>query len=93
MLVPGGGRAVQGKLDGARQPFERQLDLGNDIGLLSEEYDPTSHRQLGNFPQAFTHLALVNTALVFGRGRGMRHAGTCSTPQSGQANCGLMARR
>ena len=56
MLVPGGGRAVQGKLDGARQPFERQLDLGNDIGLLSEEYDPTSHRQLGNFPQAFTHL-------------------------------------
>jgi hypothetical protein len=82
--------AVQGKLDEARQLFERQLDLGNDVGL-SEESDPTSHGQLGNFPQAFTHLALVSTALVSGRGRGMRHARTGSTPQSGQGNCGLMA--
>ncbi len=42
--------------------FERLLALRNDVGLLSEEYDPRERRQLGNFPQAFSHLALVNTA-------------------------------
>ena len=42
--------------------FERLIGLANDVGLLSEEYDPKSRRQLGNFPQAFTHLALVNSA-------------------------------
>jgi GH15 family glucan-1,4-alpha-glucosidase len=46
----------------ARELFERLLDLRNDVGLLSEEYDPVAHRQLGNFPQAFTHVSLVNTA-------------------------------
>src|SRR5437588_275952 len=48
----------------ARQLFERLLKLRNDVGLLSEEYDPKAKRQLGNFPQAFTHVALVNTALL-----------------------------
>jgi GH15 family glucan-1,4-alpha-glucosidase len=42
--------------------FERLIGLSNDVGLLAEEYDPRSGRQLGNFPQAFTHLALVNSA-------------------------------
>ena len=46
----------------AREMFERLLDLRNDVGLLSEQYDPVARRQLGNFPQAFTHVALVNTA-------------------------------
>ena len=46
------------------QLFERLLDLRNDVGLLSEEYDPVAGRQLGNFPQALTHLSLVNTALI-----------------------------
>jgi GH15 family glucan-1,4-alpha-glucosidase len=46
----------------ARELFERLLGLRNDLGLLSEEYDPIARRQLGNFPQAFTHVALVNTA-------------------------------
>jgi GH15 family glucan-1,4-alpha-glucosidase len=46
----------------ARLLFERLLDLRNDVGLLSEEYDPKNKRQLGNFPQAFTHVGLVNTA-------------------------------
>jgi GH15 family glucan-1,4-alpha-glucosidase len=64
---------LQGKLDEGRELFERLLDLRNDVGLLSEEYDPLTGRLLGNFPQAFTHLALVNTALVLGRGRGLRH--------------------
>ena len=43
--------------------FERLLTLANDVGLLAEEYDPAGKRQLGNFPQAFSHLALINTAL------------------------------
>ena len=66
--------ALQGRHAEARELFERLLDLRNDVGLLSEEYDPTARRQLGNFPQAFTHLALVNTALVLGQGRGIRPA-------------------
>jgi GH15 family glucan-1,4-alpha-glucosidase len=42
--------------------FERLLGLCNDVGLLSEEYDPKARRMLGNFPQALSHLALVNSA-------------------------------
>ena len=56
--------AMQGKTSEAKELFERLLDLRNDVGLLSEEYDTVARRQLGNFPQAFTHLALVNTAFV-----------------------------
>ncbi|MGE0226126.1 MAG: glycoside hydrolase family 15 protein [Acetobacteraceae bacterium] len=47
----------------ARAMFERLLGLCNDVGLLAEEYDPIARRQLGNFPQALSHLALINTAL------------------------------
>jgi GH15 family glucan-1,4-alpha-glucosidase len=65
--------ALQGKLDEARELFERLLDLRNDVGLLSEEYDPVAGRQLGNFPQAFTHLSLVNTAFALSEGRSLRH--------------------
>ena len=54
--------ALQGRRDEARRIFERLLSLGNDLGLLSEEYDPRAGRQLGNFPQAFSHVGLVNTA-------------------------------
>ena len=43
--------------------FERLLSLRNDVGLLAEEYDPHAQRQVGNFPQAFSHLALIGTAL------------------------------
>ena len=51
-----------GRRDDARKLFERLLALCNDLGLLSEEYDPAGKRLLGNFPQAFSHIALVNTA-------------------------------
>jgi GH15 family glucan-1,4-alpha-glucosidase len=67
--------ALQGNVDEGRELFERLLDLRNDVGLLSEEYDPLSGRQLGNFPQALTHLALVNTAVVLGEGRSLRQSG------------------
>ncbi|MFO1025745.1 MAG: glycoside hydrolase family 15 protein [Acetobacteraceae bacterium] len=52
-----------GRTDDARQMFERLLGLCNDVGLLAEEYDPIHRRQLGNFPQALSHLALINSAL------------------------------
>jgi len=54
--------AMVGRMDEARAVFERLLAIRNDLGLLSEEYDPRAKRLLGNFPQAFTHVGLVNTA-------------------------------
>ena len=54
---------LQGRLAEARALFERLLALRNDVGLLSEEYDPVQKRLVGNFPQAFSHVGLVNTAL------------------------------
>lgn len=54
---------LQGRHQEGRAMFERLLGLCNDVGLLAEEYDPVGKRQLGNFPQAFSHLALINTAL------------------------------
>ena len=53
---------LQGRGDEARRLFERLLSLCNDVGLLAEEYDPAARRLLGNFPQAFSHVALINTA-------------------------------
>jgi GH15 family glucan-1,4-alpha-glucosidase len=54
---------LQDREDEARALFERLLALRNDVGLLSEEYDPRVRRLVGNFPQAFSHLSIVNTAL------------------------------
>jgi GH15 family glucan-1,4-alpha-glucosidase len=51
-----------GRNDEAKEMFERLCGLCNDVGLLSEEYDPKADRLLGNFPQAFSHVALINTA-------------------------------
>lgn len=53
---------LAGRLDKAETLFERVLGVANDLGLLAEEYDPTIGRQTGNFPQALTHIALINTA-------------------------------
>ena len=55
-----------GRTEDARTLFERLLALRNDVGLLSEQYDPQAKRQLGNFPQAFSHVALVNAARILG---------------------------
>ncbi|KUN18972.1 glucoamylase [Streptomyces antibioticus] len=55
---------MTGRTKEARELFERLVGLANDVGLLSEEYDPAHACQLGNFPQAFSHIGLVNTALA-----------------------------
>jgi len=54
--------ALAGRRDEAREMFQHLLTLRNDVGLLAEEYDPRLQRQLGNFPQAFSHVALVASA-------------------------------
>ncbi|MBX4970030.1 GH15 family glucan-1,4-alpha-glucosidase [Rhizobium binae] len=59
-----------GRQDDARDLFERLLTLCNDVGLLAEEYDVGSARQVGNFPQAFSHLALINSAYNLVKHRG-----------------------
>ena len=61
---------LQGRQEEGRALFERLLRLCNDVGLLAEEYDPQAGRMVGNFPQAFSHVALVNTALNLSRMEG-----------------------
>jgi GH15 family glucan-1,4-alpha-glucosidase len=56
-----------GRRDDALNLFNRLLNVRNDLGLLAEEYDPISGRQLGNFPQAFSHIGLVNSAVNLSR--------------------------
>jgi GH15 family glucan-1,4-alpha-glucosidase len=55
---------LQGRLREATELFEHLLTLANDVGLLAEQYDPVAKRQLGNFPQAFSHVGLINAALA-----------------------------
>jgi GH15 family glucan-1,4-alpha-glucosidase len=59
--------AMQGRAEDAEELFERLLTTRSDLGLLAEEFDPSTRRQLGNFPQAFTHVALVNSAFNLDR--------------------------
>ena len=54
--------AMIGRVGEARDLYDQLVALRNDVGLLAEEYDPATGRMLGNFPQAFSHLGLVNTA-------------------------------
>ena len=61
---------LQGRREDARRLFDRLVGLCNDLGLLSEQYDPGSRRQLGNFPQAFSHVMLINTARNLSRPEG-----------------------
>ena len=64
--------ALTGQLEEATELFERMLALRNDVGLLAEEYDPRRKRLVGNFPQAFTHVGLVNSAYNLDRARKSR---------------------
>ena len=54
---------LQGRYDEAKRLFERLLSVRNDVGLLAEGFDVHSERLAGNFPQAFSHVGLVNTAM------------------------------
>ncbi len=63
---------MQGHRDKARAVLDRLLALRNDLGLLSEEYDVSAKRMVGNFPQAFSHIELVNTAVSYHQDRGLR---------------------
>jgi GH15 family glucan-1,4-alpha-glucosidase len=62
---------LMGREEDARKLFDRAASTRNDLGLLSEEYDPKSKRQLGDFPQAFSHFALVNAAFALTEGEPM----------------------
>jgi GH15 family glucan-1,4-alpha-glucosidase len=64
---------MQERDDEARELFERLIGVSNDLGLLSEEYDPAAKRLLGNFPQAFTHVGLVNSAYNLSHHAGPAH--------------------
>ncbi|MEU9300796.1 glycoside hydrolase family 15 protein [Streptomyces sp. NPDC048269] len=66
---------MTGREKEARTLFERLLTVCNDVGLLAEEYDPIAGRQLGNFPQAFSHVGLINTALTLARGEAVSVGG------------------
>src|SRR4051812_26987535 len=80
------GLELQGRHDEARELFERLPDLRNDVGLLAEEHHPVAGRQLGNFPQAFSRLALVDGA----RSRSAR-AARCTLARDAYRRDGLAA--
>jgi GH15 family glucan-1,4-alpha-glucosidase len=82
--------ALCGRRDEAVRLFERVLSLANDVGLLSEQYDPRARRMLGNFPQAVSHMALVGSAEVLAHaggpaGRRSRSGGDPSARGSAEA--------
>jgi GH15 family glucan-1,4-alpha-glucosidase len=74
---------LAGRRQEAIELFERLLDLRNDVGLLSEEWDPATGRQLGNTPQAFSHFPLVTSALQLHAGRGHRSHEPIEHPGAG----------
>jgi GH15 family glucan-1,4-alpha-glucosidase len=81
---------LQGRLGEAHAMFERLLGLRNDVGLLAEEYDPRERRQMGNLPQAFTHVALVNTAYNLARcERPVEQRNRAGEPDTGSPLCAV----
>jgi GH15 family glucan-1,4-alpha-glucosidase len=78
--------ALAGRLDEAERLFSKLLSLRNHLGLLAEEYDPALKRQLGNFPQAFSHLALIVTARVIDSMRAQKGAHTPMLDAAGGGN-------
>ncbi|ARP84752.1 glucoamylase [Bordetella genomosp. 8] len=77
---------MQGRLDEGAALFERLLSLRNDLGLLAEEYDPVRQRMVGNFPQAFSHIGLINTAFNLLQAQGpARQRSRSAAPHNGSA--------
>jgi hypothetical protein len=83
--------ALQGRLDEAIAMYERLLALCNDVGLLAEEYDPAAQRLVGNFPQAFSHVALVNTGLNLMKHEQAMARATGQPPHNGTGQAELEA--
>jgi GH15 family glucan-1,4-alpha-glucosidase len=75
-----GNYILQGRHAEARKLFDRLVSLSNDVGLLAEEFDPRSGRMLGNFPQAYSHVGLINSALSLSRLIGPAEERAASTP-------------
>ena len=73
--------ALMRRHDEAQEIFERVLAVRNDVGLLAEEYDPINRRQLGNVPQAFSHVGVINTARNLVLGCATRHAAQRASPE------------
>jgi GH15 family glucan-1,4-alpha-glucosidase len=82
---------LQGRNEEARALFCRLLALRNDVGLLAEEYDSTDKRQLGNYPQAFSHLALINTARNIAGAGGPVHQRSAASRELTQRPARLLA--
>ncbi len=80
--------AKAGRLDDAVALMDRLVGLRNDLGLLSEEYDPTGHRMVGNYPQAFSHLALVGAALALAEATGSTTTPTTTPTTTGAPGAG-----
>ena len=74
---------LQDRIADAQALFDQLLSYRNDVGLLAEEYDPVARRQLGNFPQAFSHLALINTATSLASRAGTVHQRAAGSSQTG----------
>jgi GH15 family glucan-1,4-alpha-glucosidase len=74
---------LMGRAREARELFDRLLSVCNDVGLLSEEYDPSARRLLGNFPQAFSHVGLINSALSLSPAGGPAHHRAEVRPEAG----------
>ncbi len=77
--------AMQGRVEEAETMYERLLGLANDVGLLAEEYDPAAKRLVGNFPQAFSHVALVHTGLNLMKHEQEMAKATGQPPHDGKA--------
>jgi GH15 family glucan-1,4-alpha-glucosidase len=79
---------LQGRHEEARQLVHKVLDVANDVGLLAEEYDPRNQRMVGNFPQAFSHVALINTLIRLdeaGLAAGIQELFPSQSPAAGHA--------
>jgi GH15 family glucan-1,4-alpha-glucosidase len=80
---------LQQRYEEARGLFQRLISLCNDVGLLAEEYDPVAQRQVGNFPQAFSHLSLINSARNLTAAAGPVHKRSSDTSQTGDTSKGV----
>ncbi|HEX5867115.1 MAG TPA: glycoside hydrolase family 15 protein, partial [Beijerinckiaceae bacterium] len=78
---------MMGRIDDATRLFEKLLSLRNDLGLLAEEYDTARNRLVGNFPQGFSHIGVINTAfnLIDAHGPAQQRAERAA-PDGGAAN-------